>query len=46
MHLVLIGIGTGNPEHMTVQGIRELNAADLVLLPRKGAANSLSQRCW
>ncbi len=38
MHLVLIGIGTGNPEHMTVQGIRELNAADLVLVPRKGAA--------
>ncbi|HET9067583.1 MAG TPA: precorrin-6A synthase (deacetylating) [Amaricoccus sp.] len=37
MHLVLIGIGTGNPEHMTVQGIRALNAADLVLVPRKGA---------
>ena len=38
MHLVLIGIGTGNPEHMTVEGIRALNAADLVLVPRKGAA--------
>ena len=38
MQLVLIGIGTGNPEHMTVQGIRALNAADLVLVPRKGAA--------
>ena len=38
MHLVLIGIGTGNPEHMTVQGIRALNAGDLVLVPRKGAA--------
>jgi len=37
MHLVLIGIGTGDPEHMTVQGIRALNAADLVLVPRKGA---------
>ena len=37
MQLVLIGIGTGDPEHMTVQGIRALNAADLVLVPRKGA---------
>ena len=35
---MLIGIGTGNPEHMTVQGIRALNAADLVLVSRKGAA--------
>ncbi|MET0747719.1 MAG: hypothetical protein ABWY49_05975, partial [Rhizobium sp.] len=26
-HLYLIGIGTGNPEHMTVQGINALNAA-------------------
>lgn len=38
MHVTLIGIGTGNPEHMTVQGIRALNACDLVLVPRKGAA--------
>ena len=38
LEIVLIGIGTGNPEHMTVQGIRALNAADLVLVPRKGAA--------
>ena len=37
MHVTLIGIGTGNPEHMTVQGIRALNACDLVLVPRKGA---------
>jgi precorrin-2 methylase len=38
MHLVLIGIGTGNPEHLTVQAIKALNGADLVLVPRKGAA--------
>jgi precorrin-6A synthase len=38
--LSLIGIGTGNPEHLTGQAIRALNAADLILLPRKGAAKS------
>lgn len=34
--ILAIGIGTGNPEHMTVQAIGALNRADLVLLPRKG----------
>lgn len=34
--LTLIGIGTGNPDHLTLQAVRALNAADLVLLPRKG----------
>ena len=34
--LTLIGIGTGNPEHLTLQAIRALNAADLILIPRKG----------
>lgn len=34
--LSLIGIGTGNPDHVTGQAIRALNGADLVLLPRKG----------
>ncbi len=37
MDLLLIGIGTGNPEHLTLQAIRALNRADLVLIPRKGA---------
>ena len=36
MHLFLIGIGTGNPEHLTLQAIRALNRADVVLIPRKG----------
>lgn len=36
IRLTLIGIGTGNPEHLTLQAIRALNAADLVLIPRKG----------
>lgn len=38
--LTLIGIGTGNPDHLTRQAIRALNAADLILLPRKGAQKS------
>jgi len=35
--LLLVGIGTGNPEHLTLQAIRALNSADLILIPRKGA---------
>lgn len=36
MHLTLIGIGTGNPEHLTLQAIRAINAQDLILIPHKG----------
>lgn len=36
--LLVIGIGTGNPDHMTIQAINALNRADVVLIPRKGAA--------
>lgn len=36
MHLTLIGIGTGNIEHLTLQAIRAINAQDLILIPRKG----------
>lgn len=36
MHLTLIGIGTGNPEHLTLQAIRAINEQDLILIPRKG----------
>jgi precorrin-6A synthase len=34
--LILVGIGTGNPDHLTLQAIKALNAADLILIPRKG----------
>ena len=34
--LLLVGIGTGNPEHLTLQAVRALNSADLILIPRKG----------
>ena len=34
--LDLIGVGTGNPEHVTLAAIRAMTDADLILLPRKG----------
>tara|TARA_R110002094_G_scaffold19432_2_gene31014 strand:+ start:303 stop:1052 length:750 start_codon:yes stop_codon:yes gene_type:complete len=36
MKLTLIGIGTGNPDHLTLQAIRAINAQDLILIPHKG----------
>lgn len=38
--LHLIGIGTGNPDHLTAQAVAAMNSADLILLPRKGHAKS------
>lgn len=34
--LTLIGIGTGNPDHLTFQGASAIRDADLILIPRKG----------
>lgn len=36
IELLLIGIGTGNPDHLTLQAVKALNSADLILIPRKG----------
>lgn len=36
-HILVIGIGTGNPGHMTVEAIDALNGADVVFVPTKGA---------
>lgn len=38
--LLLVGIGTGNPDHLTLQAIKALNSADLVLIPRKGESKA------
>ena len=38
--LILIGIGTGNPEHLTGEGRRAIVQADLILIPRKGSKKS------
>ena len=40
VELTLVGIGTGNPDHLTGQAVRALNAADLILIPRKGASKA------
>ena len=40
IELLLIGIGTGNPDHLTLQAIKALNSADLILIPRKGATKA------
>lgn len=34
--LSLIGIGAGNPQHLTLQAIAAMNAAEVILIPRKG----------
>lgn len=36
MNLWLIGIGTGNPAHLTLEGQQALRDAGLILIPRKG----------
>ena len=38
--LDLIGIGTGNPEHVTLEAIRVMRGADVILIPRKGSEKS------
>jgi len=38
--LELIGIGTGNPDHVTLEAIRVMRQADVILLPRKGDAKA------
>jgi precorrin-6A synthase len=40
MLLTLIGIGTGNPDHLTRQAMGAMRAADLVIVPRKGAGKA------
>lgn len=38
--LFLIGIGTGNPDHITLEAIKALKAADLIIVPDKGDAKA------
>jgi precorrin-6A synthase len=40
LEIVVIGIGTGNPDHLTMEAVKALNGAGLVLIPRKGAAKA------
>jgi precorrin-6A synthase len=36
IELILVGIGTGNPDHLTRSAVTALNRADLILIPHKG----------
>lgn len=35
-NILIIGIGAGNPDHMTVEAIEALNRADILFIPDKG----------
>lgn len=37
IELSLIGIGTGNPQHLTLEAVAALNAVELILIPNKGS---------
>lgn len=37
IELTLIGIGTGNPDHLTLQAVAAIREAGLILIPLKGA---------
>lgn len=38
--ILIVGIGTGNPEHLTVQAINALNRADRLFIPDKGESKA------
>lgn len=47
MKLLLIGMGMGDPEHLTFQAVKALNSADLLLIPAKGEEKAeLADRRW
>ncbi|WP_075291178.1 precorrin-6A synthase (deacetylating) [Pararhizobium arenae] len=39
-HILIVGIGAGNPEHMTVQAINALNGAEVLFVPKKGESKA------
>lgn len=39
-NVLIVGIGAGNPEHMTVQAINALNSASVLFIPTKGDAKA------
>jgi len=38
--ILVIGIGAGNPEYMTIQAVNALNATEVIFLVDKGEAKS------
>lgn len=39
--LFVIGIGTGNPEHLSMQAVAALNATDVIFVPTKGEEKAM-----
>jgi len=42
--IIIIGIGAGDPDYMTVQAINALNKVDVFFIPNKGAEKAALQR--
>ncbi|MGV8996146.1 MAG: precorrin-6A synthase (deacetylating) [Parvibaculaceae bacterium] len=42
--ILIIGIGAGNPDHMTVQAIKALNQVDVFFIPNKGNEKAALQK--
>lgn len=40
IEVLLIGIGTGHPDHLTLEAVKALKTADIVLIPLKGTEKS------
>ena len=40
-NILIIGIGAGNPDHMTIEAIAALNRADVLFIPDKGAGKGM-----
>ena len=38
--LYLVGIGTGNIEHVTKQAVNILGSSDIIMVPKKGSEKS------
>lgn len=38
--ILIVGIGAGNPEHLTIQAINALNRADVLFIPDKGESKA------
>lgn len=43
-NILIIGIGAGNPEHMTLEAIAALNRADVLFIPDKGEEKAALRR--
>ena len=45
INLFLVGIGTGNPDHVTRQAEQMLRAADIIMIPHKGKSKVIWLIC-